>query len=146
MVLEPLVVDAFMFNVTTAPASNATVRFGFYGADDNLQPTGNIIAQDSTLVPSSATGVFIKQVTPVTLQPGIYVLATSTDATLSVRVAQGGIGGTVVSTYPASGGATVFLRPRTSAAFPTTSESWNSVTNTTPTGATHYVLLRWRPA
>lgn len=146
MVLEPLVVDAFMFNVTTAPASNATVRFGFYGADDNLQPTGNIIAQDSTLVPSSATGVFIKQVTPITLQPGIYLLATSTDITLSVRVAQGGIGGTVVGTYPASGGATVLLRPRTSAAFPTTSGSWNSVTNTTPTGAVHYVLLRWRPA
>jgi hypothetical protein len=139
------IVDMVLMEVTTAPASAATVYFGLYAADTNFQPTGNALLATNLAVGASATGIFTKQFTPVTLQPGIYLLATNPSVTMTVRTLING-DAAITSTYGSSGAIVTLSRTRTAATFGNNPSEWNTITTASTVGSINYALLRWRPA
>jgi hypothetical protein len=147
VITKATVVDMVLMEVTTGPASAATVYFGLYAADTNFQPTGNVLLATDIAVGTSATGVFTKQFTPVTLQPGTYLLATNPSVTMTVRILING-DATVTSTYGSSGPISFLSRSRTAATFGNSPSAWNTSTIglTTLGGTFNCALLRWRPA
>jgi hypothetical protein len=121
------------------------VYFGLYAADSNFQPTGNVLLATDIAVASGATGVFTKQVTPVTLPAGTYLLATNPSVGMTVRTLTSG-GSAMVSTYGASGSINVLSRTRTAATFGNNPSGWNTFTAGSTVGSINYALLRWRLA
>jgi hypothetical protein len=145
VVTKPIVVDMVLMEVTTGPASAATVYFGLYAADNNLQPTGNVLLATDLAVASGAAGVFTKQFTPVTLQAGTYLLATNPSVTMSVRaVASGNV--PIASTYGGNGFINTLSRSRTAATFGNNPSEWNAITTNVSVGLLSNALLRWRIA
>jgi hypothetical protein len=134
-----------LMEVTTGPASAATVYFGLYAADANFQPTGNVLLATDIAVGTSATGVFTKQVTPVTLQAGTYLFATNSSVTMTVRTLVNG-DAAIASTYGASGAIIVFSRGRTAAAFGNNPNGWNTTAPGSSVGSVNYALLRYKEA
>jgi hypothetical protein len=145
VVTKPIVVDMVLIEVTTAPASAATVYFGLYAADTNYQPTGNVLLATDLAVASGATGMFTKQFTSVTLQAGTYLLATNPSVTMTVRTI---VNGDVAISL----GTSVFniintlSRSRTAATFGNNPNAWNTTGISTTVGSINYAQLRWRAA
>jgi len=143
VVTQPVEVDMLVFEVTTAPASNSTLHGAIYAATDNYQPTGApLVVFGPTTVSSGVTGNYYVQVTPVTLQPGQYVLGTNCSVTFTTRAARWpsnlvhtlGSNATMASTY----------RSRSNAAFPNPSNGWHT-RGTSNVGHSSFMFLRWRP-
>jgi hypothetical protein len=138
----PTVVDLLAWEVTTAPTSTATVHGAIYAATGDLQPTGSPVATFGPVsVSTSTTGVYAAQITPVTLQPGVYVFGINSSVNFTARLLR--YASPAVNTMgatPLLGGVTV---SRTNAAF-TTATAWNA-RNTSSTGFNSYAVLRWRP-
>ena len=145
VVTKPIVVDMALIEVTAGPASAATVYFGLYAADDNWQPTGNVLLATDLAVGTSATGVFTKQVTPVTLQAGTYLFATNSSVTMTVRTLVNG-NAAIGQSYGASGALLVFSRGRTAAAFGNSPNAWNTTASGSSAGQINYALLRYKAA
>ena len=144
IVTDAIEVDMMQMLVTTGPVSAATVYLGMYAADDNFQPTGNVIATASVAVGTSATGNFYAQITPVALTPGAYVLGFNASQQMNYR---GWQSGSIGSVYNPSTSPFVLQmwRSRTAATFTTTPTDWNSFSvDTSP--FPHFVLLRWKAA
>jgi hypothetical protein len=145
VVTKPIVVDMILIEVTTAPASAATVYFGLYAADNNFQPTGNVLLATDLAVASGATGMFAKQFTSVTLQVGTYLLATNPSVTMTVRTLVTGdaaisLGATFFSTV------NTLSRSRTAATFGNNPNEWNTAGISTTVGSINYAMLRWSAA
>lgn len=139
-----LVTDMIGFEVTTGPASSSTLYYAIYAADDNLQPTGTPLVNDSQTVSTSATGVFRKQITPLTLQPGTYLLVLNPSVAFTVRRTTGG------PTYLLStmGNTALEIRytaTRTAATFPSTLPAFTGRSSGT-TPFDYFAHLRWKPA
>jgi hypothetical protein len=145
VVTKPIVVDMVLMEVTTGPASAATVYFGLYASDANFQPTGNVLLATNIAVGTSATGVFTKQVTPVTLQAGTYLFATNPSVTMTVRTLVNG-DAAIASTYGASGAILVISRGRTAATFGNNPNGWNTTATGSTVGSINYALLRYKEA
>lgn len=145
VVTKPIIVDMVMINVTTGPASAATVYFGLYAADTNFQPTGNVLLATDLAVGTSATGIFTRQVTPITLQVGTYLLVTNPSVTMTVRTVTSG-DAAFISGPTGSGGIAIVSRTRTAATFGNNPSGWNSYSLSSNMGSTHHAFLRWRPA
>jgi hypothetical protein len=145
VVTKAVVVDGTQFVVTTGPASAANVRTGIYAADDNLQPTGAaLLDAGNAPVGTSATGTFFTQVTPVTLQPGVYVTAINTSVNLTARVIRGGLVGADAS----NGTSSIFSlmsATQTQGALPNPGTAWTTRTFST-TGPNHVLFLRYKAA
>ena len=147
VVTKPIVVDMVLIEVTTAPASAATVYFGLYAADNNFQPTGNVLLATDLAVASGATGMFAKQFTSVTLQVGTYLLATNPSVTMTVRTLINGD-----ATIGAGAGSAILAaintisRSRTAATFGNNPNEWNTAGISNAVGSFNYALLRWSPA
>lgn len=145
LVTAPIYVDGTRFNVTSGPASAANVRTGIYLADSNCQPVGApVLDAGDTAVGTSATGTFFTQVTPVLLQPGMYVTAINTSVALTVRVQRGGIVGTDVGNG-ASSIISLMYAAQTQGAFPNPGTAWN-VRTFAATAPNHYLSVRWYAA
>jgi len=145
LVSSPIVVDGTQFHVTSGPASSANVRTGIYRADSNMQPTGApVLDAGNTVVGTSATGTFFTQVTPVTLQPGMYLTAINTSVALTCRVQRGGIVGTDIGAGTSSI-ISLMYAAQTQGALPNPGTAWNTRTFST-TSPNHYLFLRWSPA
>jgi len=144
VVTKALTVDMWGTESTTGPASSSIVYFGLYAADDNFQPTGSPLIADNLTVGTSATGIFRKQITPVTLQPGAYVLGLNTSVQFSHRTFSspspailGGVGSS-----PFMGRVSVLSRTAgTFGAAPVLNDF-----ATTNVACTHYIFLRWKAA
>lgn len=144
LVTEPLVVDLLAFEVTTAPASTATVHAAIYAATGNQQPTGAPLAAWGPIsVATSTTGVYETQITPVTLPPGSYVLGLNSSVTFTARSFRRP--DQLINTLGANPILFTTQRARTNAAFPTSSSGWNIRSAATP-GRNTLSVLRWRPA
>lgn len=145
VVTSPITVDMTQFSVTAGPTSAASVRTGIYRADSNYQPTGAaVLDAGNTSVATSATGTFFTQVTPVTLQPGAYVVALNTSVAMTLRVQRGGIVGTNVGNGTSSIYSLMYAS-QTQGAFPNPGTGWNTVTYGA-TAPNHVLFLRWTPA
>jgi hypothetical protein len=145
VVTRPTVVDMVLMEVTAGPASAATVYFGLYAADTNWQPTGNVLLATDIAVGTSATGVFTKQVTPVTLQAGTYLFATNPSVTMTVRTLVNG-DNAVASTYGSSGAILVISRGRAAGTFGNSPSAWNTTAAGSTVGSINYALLRYKAA
>jgi hypothetical protein len=145
VITKATVVDMVFMEVTSAPASAATVYFGLYAADTNFQPTGNALLATDLAVGASATGIFTKQFTPVTLQPGTYLLATNPSVTMTVRTLING-NAAIAPSYGSSGAIVTLSRTRTAATFGNSPSAWNTVTTGSTVGSINYALLRWSAA
>jgi hypothetical protein len=146
LVSAPIIVDGTQFHVTSGPASAANVRTGIYLADANGQPSGApIIDTGNVAVGTSVTGTFFTQITPVTLQPGIYLTAFNTSVALTTRVVRGGIVGIDVGNATTSNIISLMSATQTQGTFPNPGTSWKTRTfsNTSPN---HFLFLRWSPA
>jgi hypothetical protein len=145
LVTAPVVVDGTQFHVTSGPASAANVRTGIYRADDTMQPTGApVLDAGDTAVGTSATGTFFTQVTPVTLQPGMYVTALNTSVNMTLRVQRGGLVGTDVG-QGTSSIISLMYGAQTQGAFPDPPREWDIRTFGT-VGPNHVLFLRWKAA
>jgi hypothetical protein len=144
IITAPTVVDMLAFEVTTAPSSASTVHAAIYAADGNQQPTGAPLASWGPItVATSTTGVYSTQITPVTLQPGTYVLGYNQSVAFTVRVYRHQTH--LLHTLGGSAILTRTVAARTNAAFPNPSAGWNTY-NTSSVGRSTFALLRWRPA
>jgi len=76
--------SALKFEVTTAPASNANIRFGIYSTNSDLQPTTLQYDSGNIAVASGFTGALTASPTTV-LTIGWYLLACNVDVTMGVR-------------------------------------------------------------
>jgi len=76
--------DQVVFEVTTAPASNAKVRIGIYAADTDWQPTGAPLLDVEVAVASGFTGVKTTAIS-VPLPAGRYVGVVNVDVAMTVR-------------------------------------------------------------
>ena len=133
------------FEVTTAPTANANVRMGVYAADSNLQPTGPPLFDSGDVPVLSATPVpntNVKQSTPVTLQPGVYLSAFMTSTAMTIRTFLGGQT-FVLPTGSNSPFTVLTYGTQTYGAFPTTGAQWITRAASTQ-GIRHLGLLRWR--
>jgi hypothetical protein len=140
----PISVDMLRFNVNTGggPSGNATVYIAIYRADDDMQPFGAPIVNDSIAVASGATGIFRKQITPTTLTQGNYVMVLNTSVAIVFGHWRGGP--TFVSSDAIT--ANIILNvARTANTFTSSPSKWIG-SLTTSSGFFHFVLLRWKAA
>ncbi len=140
----PISVDMLRFNVNTGggPSGNATVYIAIYRADDDMQPIGAPIVNDSIAVASGATGIFRKQITPTTLTQGNYVMVLNTSVAIVFGHWRGGP--TFVSSDAIT--ANIILNvARTANTFTSSPSKWTG-SLTTGSGFFHFVLLRYKAA
>lgn len=91
---KPITLKHFAFEITSGPASPATLRIGIYKSDAQLQPTGNIIIESGAItIGTGAAGVAIyrNRITPTVLQPGNYVLAFNSSLQFTMRAWTGNL-------------------------------------------------------
>lgn len=143
-VTSPIIVDMVIQEVTSAPASTATAYFGIYAADNNFTPSGGPLVNETMTIATSTTGIYVKQFTGVTLQPGAYVSVSNTNVTYTVRTpllasqfVRGAMG---TSTFLGASS-----RARTAATYP---NPLTTFTTFAGSGASTrvYSIYRWRAA
>jgi hypothetical protein len=138
-------VDMAIFEVTTGPASNSTVHIGLYPADENMQPSGSVITNFGPItVPASTTGVFLQQVTPVTLEPGTYIIGINVSVQFTFRTVRSP-NEFIAQAMSSSPIRRLLTKSRTNAAFPTTDVPWTTSTQST-VGWDQLVFLRYKAA
>jgi hypothetical protein len=142
-VTAPSSVDMFAAEATAA-AIAGDLRVGIFTADSELQPTGTVLAQ-GTIPYTTGAVLYTKQITPVTLQPGVYLIAFNVTTSTTWRRLAGGI-----SPIPQALGANtfssrIFASSQTMTSDYTTGPPWNSKTDGT-TPHLHATFLRWKAA
>ena len=139
-VTAPSSVDMFAVESTTVGTAG-TLRVGIFTADGNLQPTGTVLAQ-GTIPYTTGAALYTKQITPVTLQPGVYLIAFNVTTTSTWRRLAGGI-----SPIPQALGANTFssriFASETLSGDYTTGSAWTAKTDGT-TPHLHATFLRWK--
>lgn len=145
LVTAPIYVDATNFAISANSSGASNVRTGVYRADGNLQPIGGpVIDAGNTSVGASTTGIFLNQITPVLLQPGMYLTAINASAAMTLRVQRGGIVGSDLRNL-ASSIFSLMSASQTQGAFPNPGTGWTS-RSFGSTGPNHVLFLRWSPA
>lgn len=144
LITEAVSIDMVHMECTTTPAATRNVRYGIYASDQNLQPTGPPL-MDTGSISVASLGSYYKQLSsPVTLQPGLYLVAYNRDGQINTRIYRTASPGA----FAGGGGSTMILRlygNQTYGAFPSTPTTWTSV-NTTSVGLEHNCRFRWTPA
>ena len=139
-VTAPSSVDMFAVESVTVGTAG-TLRVGIFTADGNLQPTGTVLAQ-GTIPYTTVAAVYTKQITPVTLQPGVYLIAFNVTTSSTWRRLAGGI-----SPIPQALGANTFssriFASETLSGDYTTGSAWTAKTDGT-TPHLHATFLRWK--
>ena len=143
-VSAPISVDLFAVEATVAPGVAGTLRVGVFAADDNLQPTGTCVAQGA--IPyTTATGVYTKQILPVTLPAGMYLIAFNSTSSVTWRRFAGGITPIPMAIGVSPFASRIYATGVTMSGDYTTGPLWPlqpSVYGTTP--MIHCALLRWK--
>lgn len=137
---EPITVNQFSFEVTTGPASDATVYVGIYAADTDLQPTGSVLLSDSQAVLTGATGVYNKTVS-VALTPGVYLIGMNLSVAMTLRVLLAPCE-IVLPAMGASPYAASLNTGRAAAAFTTPATAWTTL-SASAEGWSYRCCLRW---
>jgi hypothetical protein len=143
-VTSPISVSKLGFEVTTAPASNSSLYVALYSATNDLQPTGSPIVSWATItLPTGVTGRYLVDITPTTLESGVYILAVNPSVAFTARTFQTSIQMAVTS------GANVnnkLTRSRTAGTF-STAQNWDTQTvAAASTGFSMSFFLQWDAA
>jgi hypothetical protein len=141
-VTAPITVDMYAFQVTSTTAS--TVRTAIYAADSNAQPTGSALGDSGAITVSATAAAYTKQITAVTLQPGMYVKAVNSTAAITFQAQRGGVsyGLAGVTSNPVRSSLRVI---NTMSAAYSTALPWNLSTGSN-VGPIHTMFLRWKAA
>lgn len=141
---KSIILKQIAFECTTAPASNATMRIAIYKADNNMQPIATKVLDTGAITVSSAAGaVYRVRITPVTLTPGNYLIATNTGVAFTLRIYLGNYSTFATNTLGANLTNSWYISQTLSgAAFPDTGLAWNNKTTSNAAFPT-YVLLGW---
>jgi len=141
-VTAPITVDMYAFEITSTTAS--TVRTAIYAADSNAQPTGSPVGDSGAITVSATAAAYTKQITPITLQPGMYVKAVNSTATIIFRTQRGGVtyGSAGVTSNPVR---SLFRVASTMTGAYSTALAWNLSTGSN-VGPVHALMLRWKAA
>jgi hypothetical protein len=118
-----------------------------YSATNDLQPTGSpVVSWSAITVATGVTGRYAIDITPTTLQSGVYVLAVNASVGFTVQ------GYRSPSQLPITVGnqavVTGLQRSRTAGAF-STAQSWNAFTTATSTTSAGLIVpffLQWDAA
>jgi hypothetical protein len=74
------------FEVTGSPASTSSLYVALYSATNDLQPTGSPVVSWSTItLEAGNTGRYLVDITPTTLQSGVYILAVNPSVAFTAR-------------------------------------------------------------
>lgn len=134
-----------MFAVESVTVGTAgDLRVGIFTADGNLQPTGTVLAQ-GTIPYTTGAALYTKQITPVTLQPGVYLIAFNLTTTSTWRRLAGGITFSPQALGASTFSSRIFASAQTMTSDYTTGPPWNSKTDGT-TPHLHGTFLRWKAA
>jgi hypothetical protein len=145
-VTAPTVVDMFIVQGQGNSATPGTLRVGIFAADNTLQPTGSCLAQGE--IPYTiTTTLYTKQIAPVTLQPGVYLIASNIVSAQGATWTRGAGGISPLSPTLGSSmfASRIFATSQTMTGDYTTGPAWNSKTDGT-TPHLHTVFLRWKAA
>ena len=145
-VTAPTVVDMFIVQGQGNSATPGTLRVGIFAADNTLQPTGSCLAQGE--IPyTTTTTLYTKQIAPVTLQPGVYLIASNIVSAQGATWTRGAGGISPLSPTLGSNmfASRIFASAQTMTGDYTTGPAWNSKTDGT-TPHLHTVFLRWKAA
>ena len=137
------VVDMFIVQ-GNGNALTGSLRVGIFAADTTLQPTGSCLAQAEIPYTLVAT-LYTKQLAPVTLTPGVYLIAFNVTTASSWTRGAGGISplSSVLGANMFS--SRIFASSQTMSGDYTTGPPWNSKTDGT-TPHIHATFLRWKAA
>jgi hypothetical protein len=143
-VSAPISVDLFAVEATTAPGVAGTLRVGVFAADSNLQPTGTCVAQGA--IPyTTATGVYTKQILPVILPAGMYLMAFNSTSSVTWRRFNGGITPIPLAIGASPFASRIYATGVTMSGDYTTGPLWPLVPGVyTATPMIHCALLRWK--
>jgi len=141
-VTAPITVDMYAFEITSTTTS--TVRTAIYAADSNAQPTGSPVGDSGAITVSATAAAYTKQITAVTLQPGMYVKAVNSTAAITFRTQRGGVtyGSAGLTTNPVR---SLFRVSSTMTGAYSTALAWNASTGSN-VGPVHALMLRWKAA
>jgi len=141
-VTAPITVDMYAFEITSTTTS--TVRTAIYAADSNAQPTGSPVGDSGAITVGATAAAYTKQITAVTLQPGMYVKAVNSTAAITFRTQRGGVtyGSAGVTSNPVR---SLFRVASTMTAAYSTPLAWNASTGSN-VGPVHALMLRWKAA
>lgn len=138
-----ITVDMFAVESVTA-GTTGTLRVGVFAADSNLQPTGTCVAQGA--IPYTTTaGVYTKQITPVVLAPGMYLMAFNSTSSVTWRRLAGGITPIPVAIGASPFASRIYATGVTMTGDYTTGPTWPlvpAVFGTSP--MIHCAFLRWK--
>ena len=140
-VTAPSSVDMFAVEATTVGTAG-DLRVGIFTAHGNLQPTGTVLAQ-GTIPYTTGAALYTKQITPVTLQPGVYLIAFNVTTTSTWRRLAGGISPIPQALGASTFSSRIFASSQTMTSDYTTGPAWNSKTDGT-TPHLHATFLRWK--
>lgn len=140
-VTAPSSVDMFAAEATTVGTAG-DLRVGIFTADGNLQPTGTVLAQ-GTIPYTTGAALYTKQITPVTLQPGVYLIAFNVTTSSTWRRLAGGISPVPQALGASTFSSRIFASSQTMTSDYTTGPAWNSKTDGT-TPHLHATFLRWK--
>jgi hypothetical protein len=143
-VTSPISVYGLGFSVSSAPASTSTLYVALYLATNDLQPTGSpIVSWSAITVATGVTGRYVSDITPTTLQAGVYVLAGNASVGFNMNMPSAP---TQTPIAFSTNGVSRLSRSRTAGAF-STAESWDTQSlSTYGNGFSMPILLRWNPA
>lgn len=140
---KPITLRHIAFEVTSAPASNSTVRIGIYAADSQGQPSGAPIYNSGAItVTSTAAALYRLRINPTLLAAGNYVILFNTSVALTVRSYNTPRVGTVFNTIGASSINTYTYIPETlTGDYPNPGNKWS--VRSLGANPFHYVVLGW---
>lgn len=140
-VTAPTSVDMFIVK-GRGNTVTGSVRVGIFTADGALQPTGSCLAQAEipfTLVDT----LYTKQITPLTLTPGVYLMAFNASASSTWTRGTGGISPLSTSLGTNLFSSRIFATAQTMTGDYTTGPAWNGTTDSTAPHI-HAAFLRWK--
>ena len=140
-VTAPTSVDMFIVK-GRGNTVTGSVRVGIFTADGSLQPTGSCLAQAEipfTLVDT----LYTKQITPLTLAPGVYLMAFNASASSTWTRGTGGISPLSTSLGSNLFSSRIFATAQTMTGDYTTGPAWNGTTDSTAPHI-HAAFLRWK--
>lgn len=126
VVRKALTITFAEIQVTTGPASDATIYVGIYAATNDGQPTGSPLLNTTISCTSGATGIKSVSSLAAALPAGNYVSAINTTVSFGIRTFGSAVGtgfGAALGTGPGQG---YVYGTRTAAAFTSSPTAWDS--------------------
>lgn len=126
VVRKALTITFAQIQVTTGPASDATIYVGIYAATNAGQPTGSPLLNTTISCTSGATGIKSVSSLAVALPAGNYVSVINTSVSFGIRTFGSAVGTGFSASLGTGPGNGYVFGTRTAAAFTSSPTAWNN--------------------